>query len=125
VEENWSCANKIPKMAISVANWPNFRPHNSKGAVKKYVRPKTLAAEFLSNVRQKGPKKGRKHFLVLSFEMLSKRKKDYVKIYNLSLCNVSYCSQNLFAVVSQLIIIHRYKTFIIGSRFFLPAAEFF
>jgi hypothetical protein len=27
--------------------------------------------------------------------------------------------------VSQLIIIHRYKTFIIGSRFFLPAAEFF
>jgi hypothetical protein len=41
---------------LRVANWPNFRPHNSKGAVKKYVRPKTLAAEFLSNVRQKGPK---------------------------------------------------------------------
>ncbi len=31
----------------SVANWPNFRPHNSKGAVKKYVRPNKLAAQFL------------------------------------------------------------------------------
>jgi hypothetical protein len=50
-------------MMDSVANWPNFWPHNSKGAVKKYVRPKKLAAEFLSNIRQKGPKKGRKLFL--------------------------------------------------------------
>ncbi len=57
--------------------------------------------------------------------MLSKRKKDYVKIYNLSLCTVSYFSQYLFVVVSQFIIIHRYKTFLIGSRFFLTAAEFF
>ncbi len=40
----------------SVANWPNFRPHNSKGADKNCVRPNKLAAEFLSNVRQKGPK---------------------------------------------------------------------
>jgi hypothetical protein len=42
--------------AGSVVNWPNFRPHNSKGVVKKYVLPKTLATEFLSNVRLKGPK---------------------------------------------------------------------
>jgi hypothetical protein len=47
----------------SVANWPNFRPHNSKGAGKKYVQPNKLAAEFLSNICQKGPKKGRKLFL--------------------------------------------------------------
>jgi hypothetical protein len=47
----------------SVANWPNFQPHNSKGAGKKYVGPSKLAAEFLSNICQKGPKKGRKLFL--------------------------------------------------------------
>jgi hypothetical protein len=44
--------------ATSVANSPNFRPHNSKGAGKKYVQPNKLAAELLSNIRQKGPKKG-------------------------------------------------------------------
>jgi hypothetical protein len=41
---------------ISVANWPNFRPHNSKGAGKKYVRPSKLAAEFFKNICQEGPK---------------------------------------------------------------------
>jgi hypothetical protein len=41
----------------------NFQPHNSKGAVKKYVRPKKLAADILSNICQKGSKKGRKLYL--------------------------------------------------------------
>jgi hypothetical protein len=45
----------IPPTFI-VANWPNFRLHNSEGAGKKYMRPSKLAAEFLSNICQKGPK---------------------------------------------------------------------
>jgi hypothetical protein len=44
-------SERLTVLRTSVANWPNFRPHNSKGAVKKYVRPKKLAADFLSNIR--------------------------------------------------------------------------
>jgi hypothetical protein len=51
------------RLRASVANWPNFRLQTSKGAGKKFVRPNKLAAEFLSNIRQKGPKKGQKLFL--------------------------------------------------------------
>jgi hypothetical protein len=42
--------------SFSVANWPNFRPNNLKGAGKKFMWPNKLAAEFLSNIRQKGQK---------------------------------------------------------------------
>ncbi len=42
-------------VVISIANWLNFRPQNSKGAGKKFVRLKKLAAEILSNIRQNGP----------------------------------------------------------------------
>jgi hypothetical protein len=51
------------QVAISVANWPKFRPHNSKGSGEKCVRPSKLAAEFSSNICQKGPKKGGKLLL--------------------------------------------------------------
>ncbi len=60
---SWTFQEHGETSRSSVPNWPNFRPHNSKGAGKKYVRPSKLAADFLSNIFQKGPKKGRKHFL--------------------------------------------------------------
>jgi hypothetical protein len=41
---------------ISVAKGPKFRPHNSKGALQKFVRPEKLAAELSFKM----PKKGRK-----------------------------------------------------------------
>jgi hypothetical protein len=40
----------------SVAKGPKFRPHNSKGALQKFVRPEKLAAELSLKI----PKKGRK-----------------------------------------------------------------
>jgi hypothetical protein len=40
----------------SVAKGPKFRPQNSKGALQKYVRPEKLAAEFSSNMPEKGRK---------------------------------------------------------------------
>jgi hypothetical protein len=86
-----------------VANWLNFRPHNSKGAGKNYVQPNKLAAEFLSNIRQKSPKKGQNFFLVLSFDMLSKRKKIVLKyiisLFVLYLAVVSQLSKILFELL--------------------------
>jgi hypothetical protein len=40
----------------SVAKGPKFRPHNSKGALQKFVRPEKLAAEFSLNMLKKGRK---------------------------------------------------------------------
>ncbi len=115
----------MKRVRSRVANWPNFRPHNSKGAVKN-MSAKQIRGRIFVKYSPKGAEKGPKIFsyFLSSFFWDVVKKKGYVKIYNLSLCTVSYCSQHLFVVVSQLIIIHKYKTFIIGSRFFLPAAEY-
>jgi hypothetical protein len=46
----------VALLPFSVAKGPKFLPQNSKGALKKFVRPEKLAAEFSLNM----PKKGRK-----------------------------------------------------------------
>ncbi len=84
----------VIEASTSVPNWPNFRLQNSKGAGKKYVRPSKLAAEFLLNICQKGPKKGRKLFLSPFFWDVKKRK-DHVKIYN-SLCVLYHIALNIY-----------------------------
>jgi hypothetical protein len=39
----------------SVAKGPKFRPHNSKGALQKFVGPEKLAAELSFKMPEKGP----------------------------------------------------------------------
>jgi hypothetical protein len=53
---SYSGAHSRQITAHSVAKGPKFRPQNSKGALKKFVRPEKLAAEFSLNMLKKGRK---------------------------------------------------------------------
>jgi hypothetical protein len=39
----------IDKAVVSVANWPKFRPQNTKVAPKKSQRPEETAVEFFAD----------------------------------------------------------------------------
>jgi hypothetical protein len=79
-----------------------FSRITQKGPVKNMCGRTNQQHNFCQIFSKRSRKRAENFFLVLTFEMLSKRKKDCVKIYNLSLCTVSYCSQHLFLVVLQL-----------------------
>jgi hypothetical protein len=49
-------ATLLIRCLLSVAKGPKFRPHNSKGALQKFVRPKKLAAELSFKMLKKGRK---------------------------------------------------------------------
>jgi hypothetical protein len=88
----------VARRATSVANWPNFRPHKSKGAGKKYVRPSKLGAEFLSNICQKGPIKGRK-LILSSFLRCCKKEKKIMLKYIISLCVLYHIARNIYLLL--------------------------
>jgi hypothetical protein len=58
------CASAAAGTTTSVAKRPKFRPHNSKEAQQKFVRPEKLAAEVYLNM----PKRGRT-FLKMIFQL--------------------------------------------------------
>jgi hypothetical protein len=50
-------------VAGSVANWPKFRPQNTKQAGKKYPRPGKSAADSAPKIEENWKKSGREKFL--------------------------------------------------------------
>jgi hypothetical protein len=48
------CYVVMQRFASSVANWPKFRPQNTKVALKKYERPENSAADFFEDFTKSG-----------------------------------------------------------------------